>query len=793
MITSRNDRFFQGGFCSLLIAAAVALSAASAFADKGCWVRVRFQKLNGGNGGLQLSELALYNWQGDRVNSPLTVVADGTAATDLAIGRVSGYVASGLSGNPFSNSGDGLVNLFDKSTGSKMYRVAKAALNPETESTWIVLTMRLADAAKPVAYNLATANDSVGTRSPTGWIVECSTNGVDWAIADTRANIAWPTSTYTWWNGGVSYPLDFDWDAFHMSYAESVVYYASSNTRKPVPTVVDSADESITLTEGVHYTVSYEDWDRIGTATATITGIGAYEGSEVIYHYEVQPAFAVSLSSTVTTNDLVHPYYPAVTVRNVATQAVLTENVHYRLEYTDVTGFGRMTVTAIGIDDYLGNEASADFTVTTDLVQIPARYSIISSNLATPETGLFRSQVAILHNNGYGDFVDVGSGTQYAALLDFGTARNIKAIGVAPRNGDANLVNRSKNFRIKGSNDLVNWTVLHTNTVSLALSQLNIFKLNAVESGASVRYIVLDNTTQLNIAEVWGLSKDLMVEATANADPFAATGVESADAADGVLVKGKLTSSPDGAAAVSVFVANQDYGDSYAQWSANGRRFDVGELTQGETFQTRLAGLDAGTWQWRIFATRDGTHSASPALPPFVVGSQVVFPKAYVANSNMAKLYDGATGYWGDSSGNIWIVFDLEGIDFSRSRPAGWRIWPRSSQFSTRVSAGYVDYGYDPAGGPVDWGVTSWTTNNNKRVIGQVSGVPSGIVWESDVSDIDKTTLETAPARFFVPYAKEPQAKPPRYIRFRDFPNANCSEIEFRTVRYSTGFVIVVR
>ena len=181
-------------------------------------------------------------------------------------------------------------------------------------------------------------------------------------------------------------------------------------------------------------------------------------------------------------------------------------------------------------------------------------------------------------------------------------------------------------------------------------------------------------------------------------------------------------------------------------------------------------------------------------LPSFVVGSQVIFPKAYVANSNMANLYDGATGYWGDSFDNIWIVFDLEGIDFSRSRPAGWRIWPRSG-LTERVVAGNVDYGYDPAEGPVDWGVTSWTTNNNKRVIGQVSGVPSGIVWESDVSDIDKTTLEIAPGRFFVPYAKELRAKPPRYIRFRGFTNANCSEIELRTVRYSnsTGFVIIVR
>lgn len=771
-----------------VVCAAVALCAAGAWAENGCWTRVRFQKTNGGKA-LQLSEFALYNWQGERVNSPLTVVADGTVATNLAIGRASGYVAGGLSGNLFSNSSEGLVNLFDKSTGTKLFRTANVTLDPATESTWIVITMRLAANTKPVAYNLATANDSVGSRSPTGWIVECSTNGVDWAIADTRADIAWPTTTYTWWNGGVSYPLDFDWDAFRATYAESVVYYASSNTRKPVPTVVSVADPSVTLTEGVDYTVGYEDWDRLGTATATVTGIGAYEGSEVKYHYDVLPAFEASLSSTVTTNDLVHSYYPVVTVRSVATQAVLTEGVHYRLEYNDTTGFGAMTVTVIGIGDFLGNEASLNFTVMTDLLPIPAQYSIVSSSLTSLEKGVFRLETMKLHNNIYNDFFDAGSGTAYAALLDFGTARIIKAIGVAPRMGGEALSVRSKNFRIKGSNDLVNWTVLHTNVVGLTEGKINLFKLNAVENGASVRYIVLDNVTQLNVTEVWGYAKDLMVEATADPDPFASTAVESADAADGVLVKGKLTSSPDGAAAVTVFAADRDYGDSYAQWSANGRRFDIGELTEGQTFQTRLAGLGKGLWQWRIFASRGGTHSASQVLPSFTVGSQVILPKAYLKNTALSQFYDGNTGNNPETTSDVWIVFDLEGVDFARNRPVGWRMWPRSG-FPERIIGSYIDHGYEPAEGSVSWDVSSWHTNGQKRVYGVVSGVPEGIVWTNDVIDICKTTLEISPTRFFVPYVWSQRTKPPRYIRFRGITNANCSEIELRTTRYSTGTVI---
>jgi hypothetical protein len=431
--------------------------------------------------------------------------------------------------------------------------------------------------------------------------------------------------------------------------------------------------------------------------------------------------------------------------------------------------------------------------VTTDLQPIPAQYSIVSSSLTSLEKGVFRLETMKLHNNIYNDFFDAGSGTAYAALLDFGTARIIKAIGVAPRMGGESLSVRSKNFRIKGSNDLVNWTLLHTNVVALTEGKINLFKLNAVESGASVRYIVLDNVTQLNVTEVWGYAKDLMVEATADPDPFASTAVESADAADGVLVKGKLTSSPDGAAAVTVFVADRDYGDSYAQWSANGRRFDIGELTEGQTFQTRLAGLEAGLWQWRIFASRGGTHSASQVLPSFTVGSQVILPKAYLKNTALSKFYDGNTGNNPETTSDVWIVFDLGEIDFARNQLVGWRMWPRSG-FPERIKGSYVDYGYDPAEGPVSWDVSSWHTNGQKRVYGVVSGVPEGIVWTNDVIDIVKTTLEISPTRFFVPYVWSQRTKPPRYIRFRGITNANCAEIELRTVPYSkSGLVIFVR
>ena len=772
--------------CGLVCLAAFAVCfSAQAAGEKGCWTRVRVQKTNGGGKDLQLSELALYNWQGERVNSPLTVVADGTVATNLAVGRATGYVEGGLNGSAFSGTTDGLSSLFDNKTNTKMYRQAKVTLAPATESTWIVITMRLAANAKPAAYNLATANDSVGLRSPTGWIVECSTNGVDWTLADTRASVSPPSTTYTWWNGGVSYPLAFDWDAFRVSYAQGEVYYAGSNTAKPVPVVVSAADPTVTLSEGTDYTVSYESWDQLGTATATVTGIGAYEGSENIFHYTVLPAFEGELSSEVVTNDLVHPYRPTVTVRDAATHATLVEDTDYRLEYVDPTGFDAAKVDVIGLGNYIGNELSLDFTIVPGLARIPAQYSIIADSLATPTVGVYRASTAIPHNENYTDNLECN---KCAALLDFGTIRHLEAIGVSQRVGYAT---RCKNFRIKGSNDLSAWTLLHTNFIAMTDGVLNHFKLNAVENGADFRYIVLDNVENLNVGEIWGYSKAMMVEATADPNPFASSSVESADAAAGVLVNGKLTCSKDGPASVSVFVSGQDYGDDYAQWSANGRRFDIGELADGETFQTRLTGLSAGLWHWRIFATRGNSHAASQLLPSFAVGSEVILPKAYIKNTALKNFYDGNVSNQPETGSDVWIVFDLEGFDFLRNDLAGWRIWPRS-QFTGRVAEGICDYGYDPEEGTVDWGTTTWNTNGQTRVYGVVSGVPENIVWERDRIDISKTTLEVAPSKFFLPYVK--RGKTPRYIRFRGFTNANCAEIEFRTIPCSrSGLTIFVR
>ncbi len=143
-IDMTKKRDWRKGFAVFAAIVTLVCVATEAFADNGCWTRVRFQKTNGGDM-LQLSEFALYDWQGAMVNRSLTAVADGTAATDLSVGQATGYVAGGLNGSAgtaFNSAGENLACLFDNSTATKLYRKANFSLDPGTESSMSSSSMR---------------------------------------------------------------------------------------------------------------------------------------------------------------------------------------------------------------------------------------------------------------------------------------------------------------------------------------------------------------------------------------------------------------------------------------------------------------------------------------------------------------------------------------------------------------------------------------------------------------------------------------------------------------------------
>ena len=193
----------------------------------GKYFRLTIKRSNGGDSGgsdvkhaatnfkLQMSEFQLYSADGKVQSLGLTAAAVGTAASALAAGTFS-------CPKVYLYSGDNAVNndakLFDGDTATKL--CCLDAVNGE-RGNWHIVTMRLADDAKPVAaYNFITANDYV-RRSPTDWTLEGSRNGMEWELLDERHWAPHTTFTdrtkysdasirYKPFNNGVNYQFETD-------------------------------------------------------------------------------------------------------------------------------------------------------------------------------------------------------------------------------------------------------------------------------------------------------------------------------------------------------------------------------------------------------------------------------------------------------------------------------------------------------------------------------------------------------------------------------------------------------
>ena len=168
----------------------------------------------------QISELALYDEQGNRINLNLTNkdnVRNNDWVTRLDTPNSCTLLENGTSGVGTTHN-DALQNLFDGNLGTKSFASGCGNLNENNPSTWPGIIMRLADDAPAVAsYNIATANDNVwaeGTgngRTVTGWALFGSHDGVAWMQIDRQTSpspyVPNPILNQTWYNGGDSIPI----------------------------------------------------------------------------------------------------------------------------------------------------------------------------------------------------------------------------------------------------------------------------------------------------------------------------------------------------------------------------------------------------------------------------------------------------------------------------------------------------------------------------------------------------------------------------------------------------------
>ena len=171
--------------------------------------------------GVALSRFALYDEDGKLLNADLAKVA---LTTELTAGKFWFDSKSWGAVNDLS-----CVNVFKTALGSKMYvtkdDVAGQALEAGNAEYHIVFTMRLADDAVPVKYNLA-VNDvmvsltSLAGRYPTSWKVEASEDGATWFVVSEQTDVVPPTSANSWYNQGGNGTVPTTFYAFEFPVSE---------------------------------------------------------------------------------------------------------------------------------------------------------------------------------------------------------------------------------------------------------------------------------------------------------------------------------------------------------------------------------------------------------------------------------------------------------------------------------------------------------------------------------------------------------------------------------------------
>ena len=171
------------------------------------------------------------------------------------------------------------------------------------------------------------------------------------------------------------------------------VYTGSPVTPDPGPAATDS-ETGAALVYGTDFTVSYANNTAVGVATATFTGLGAYDGC-------VQEKTFRIVARGLSVADIAEQVYrgaavtPAVAVTDSETGDALTLNVHYTVAYANNNGVGTGTATVTGINAYAGSSVVKTFSIVAAVAAGPCTvedwskvvpYSYIDSDCATVST-----------------------------------------------------------------------------------------------------------------------------------------------------------------------------------------------------------------------------------------------------------------------------------------------------------------------------------------------------------------------------------------------------------------------
>ena len=125
-------------------------------------------------------------------------------------------------------------------------------------------------------------------------------------------------------------------------------------TGSAIEPTVTVKDGSKTLTAGTDYTVTYKDNTNVGTATATVTGMGNYTGSvETKFNITAKALTASMVQDIAAQTYTGSPIVPKLTVKDGET--ALSKDTDYTVKYQNNLNAGTATVTLTGKGNYAGS------------------------------------------------------------------------------------------------------------------------------------------------------------------------------------------------------------------------------------------------------------------------------------------------------------------------------------------------------------------------------------------------------------------------------------------------------
>ncbi|GAB6394313.1 MAG: hypothetical protein MdMp024_0625 [Bacteroidales bacterium] len=310
---------------------------------------------------------------------------------------------------------------------------------------------------------------------------------------------------------------------------------AQTYTGDFITPAVTVRDGDTILTAGVHYSVTCINNINAGTATATVTGVGNYSGTEskpfTINPKQITGEWIESIPAQGYTGDSLKP---ALTVRDGNT--ILTAGVHYSATYNRNINVGTATVTITGVGNYTGT-ASKNFLI-EDKTQasVPIVAGWIADIPAQTYTGdSIKPALTVIDGNSF-LFAGVHYSAAYTNNVNAGTAIVIvtgrgnysgsvyKYFAITPKPvvddwiGDIPAQTYTGSYvqpalTVRDGNNIltagVHYSATYTNNVDAGTATVTIIGLGNYTGSASKNFLIGDGGTSASVSIAAGWIDDI--------------------------------------------------------------------------------------------------------------------------------------------------------------------------------------------------------------------------------------------------------------------------------------------